>query len=77
MEKFKILGYFSLPFNMSVLLEVNLGVVFDLLVPGASLCFAWRHSTSKETRSSQRNRNAAHTSKGVPLPEVVRASQGG
>lgn len=34
MEKFKILEHFSLPFNMSALLEVNLGVVFDLLVPG-------------------------------------------
>lgn len=34
MEKFKILEYFSLPFNMSALLEVNLGVVFDLLVRG-------------------------------------------
>ena len=33
MENFKILEYFSLPFNMSVLLEVNLGVAFDLWVP--------------------------------------------
>lgn len=76
MEIFKILEYFNVPFNMSVLLEVNLGVVFDLLVPRSQSLLTLASLHIKGVRS-QRNRNAAHTSKGVPLPEVVTAFHGG
>lgn len=78
MEKFEILSrvfqsalqYFSPDRD-------ELGEVFDFLIQVASLCEASRHPTSKETMWSQNNQNAAHTSKEVPLPEVVTAFQGG